>query len=188
MTRALLFVLLAACGTSKSQEAQPQPSPTTASAQPGPTPPAPTPAPPAVDSGTTAAQPAPPAPTPAPPPVAQGQDFAAEAKLLYRVAGCADGPLPGAFADPKFEKVIAKHCKLIAPHVEKFRDAYFVKGKDWLAKHIPAGIPSTVVYPFGGGDLLSAISVFPAAKEITTISLEQSGDPRTINNITPQKL
>ena len=182
--RALLLVFVAACGTSKSQEAQPQPSPTTPSAQPS----APTPI---ADSGTAAAPVAPPtpsAPTPAPPPVDKGHDFIAEAKLLYRVAGCADGPLPEAFANAKFEKVIAKHCKAIAPHVEKFRDAYFVKGKDWLAKHIPAGIPSTVVYPFGGGDLLSAISVFPAAKEITTISLEQSGDPRTINNITPQKL
>jgi hypothetical protein len=33
------------------------------------------------------------------------------------------------------------------------------------------------VYPFGGGDLLSALVTYPAASEITTISLERSGDP-----------
>jgi hypothetical protein len=130
-----------------------------------------------------------PSPDLRPAPPEKGQDFIAEAKLLYRVAGCADGELPPEFAkDPKFKQVIDKHCKTIAPHVAKFRDAYFVKGKDWMAKHIPSTIPSTVVYPFGGGDLLSAIAVFPAASEITTVSLELAGDPRTINGLTPAKL
>ena len=39
-------------------------------------------------------------------------------------------------------------------------------------------MPKTVVYPFGGGDLISALVAFPDATEITTISLELAGDPR----------
>ena len=46
-------------------------------------------------------------------------------------------------------------------------------------------MPKTVVYPFGGGDLLSALVAFPDATEITTISLEQAGDPRRLRTLTP---
>jgi hypothetical protein len=38
-------------------------------------------------------------------------------------------------------------------------------------------LPTTVVYPFGGGDLASALVTYPDARDITTISLEHAGDP-----------
>jgi hypothetical protein len=119
-----------------------------------------------------------------------GADFTAQARWLYRVAGCAEGGElpPGFAAEPKFAKVIEKHCKALAPNLAKFREAYFVKGRAWLDAHIPADVPKTVVYPFGGGDLLSAIAAFPAATEITTISLEQGGDPRRLPTLTPAQL
>jgi hypothetical protein len=44
------------------------------------------------------------------------------------------------------------------------------------------------VYPFGGGDLLSALVAFPDAKDVTTISLELAGDPRRIETMTPNAL
>ena len=47
--------------------------------------------------------------------------------------------------------------------------------------------PKTVVYPFGGGDLLSALVAFPDATEITTISLELAGDPRRLKTLTPKQ-
>jgi hypothetical protein len=53
---------------------------------------------------------------------------------------------------------------------------------------VPKDIPSTVVYPFGGGDLISALVAFPDAKEITTISLEMAGDPRRLRTIKPDSL
>jgi hypothetical protein len=46
----------------------------------------------------------------------------------------------------------------------------------------------TVVYPFGGGDLLSALVAFPDATEITTISLEQAGDPRRLRKLKPWQI
>lgn len=179
------ILVLAACGGSKSQESQPQPQPPQAPVAIDTSSPV---APVAIDAAVAAPTPTP-VPVPVPPQVEVGQDFIAEARALYRIAGCTEGPLPETFEkDPKFKQVIAKHCKAIAPHVEKFREVYFVNGKKWLAEHVPAGIPSTVVYPFGGGDLLSALAVFPAATETTTVSLELAGDPRTVFELTPAKL
>jgi len=45
-----------------------------------------------------------------------------------------------------------------------------------------------VVYPFGGGDLISALTTYPEATEITTLSLEHAGDPRRIRGLTPRQL
>ncbi len=36
-------------------------------------------------------------------------------------------------------------------------------------------LPEAVVYPFGGGDLLSALAAYPDAAEYTTLSLELAG-------------
>jgi len=41
-------------------------------------------------------------------------------------------------------------------------------------------LPTTVVYPFGGGDLLSALTTYPHLTEVTTLSLEHAGDPRRV--------
>jgi len=159
--RALAIILLLT-GCSDRKEAPPSPAVTPdSSAVAGPVD-APAPAP---GKNATAAIPA---EAPA------GKDFLADAQLLYRIAGCG-GEAP--VAEP-IQKVVERHCKAIAPHVAKFREVYFVNAPKWLAEHVPAGIPTTVVYPFGGGDLLSALAAFPKATEITTISLEQAGDPR----------
>src|SRR5205085_1911637 len=47
----------------------------------------------------------------------------------------------------------------------------------------PKGVPGVVVYPFGGGDLVSALATFPDATEITTISLEPAGDIRPVDRL-----
>src|SRR6185436_13728021 len=57
------------------------------------------------------------------------------------------------------------------------------KAREWFVAHQPADLPTTVVYGFGGGDLVSALVAFPTAKEITTVSLELSGDPRKIRDL-----
>jgi hypothetical protein len=45
-----------------------------------------------------------------------------------------------------------------------------------------------VVYPFGGGDLLAALTTYPGARRIITLSLELSGDPRRITSIDNKRL
>ena len=116
---------------------------------------------------------------------AQGEDFAAEAKLLYRVVACGgDAALP-ANLDPQ---IVAKHCPPLQARMARYRRVYLGRAKPFLAALRPAGLPDTVVYPFGGGDLLAALTTYPDARLITTLSLELSGDPRRITTIDNKRL
>jgi len=127
---------------------------------------------------------------------ADGVDFADDAKLLYRIAACgnSDQPLPAAVTKgdakvtEKVTKIVERHCKRINEQLAKFRAQYFDKGRLWFDEVVPKTAPTTVVYPFGGGDLISALVAFPNATEITTISLEQSGDPRRLRMLTPAQI
>ncbi|MEZ4400404.1 MAG: hypothetical protein R3B06_10320 [Kofleriaceae bacterium] len=124
----------------------------------------------------------PPAPAPAPAP---GADFTAEAKLLYRMVACGGD---AAIDDAAMAKVVDRHCAWVRDRLAAYRARYIDGGRAFFASIIPAGIPTTVVYPFGGGDLISALAAFPDATEITTISLELAGDPRRITSLTPKQL
>jgi len=123
-------------------------------------------------------------PAPTPPPL-EGQDFSADAKLLYRIAACAgEDPLP----DGIDAAVVKTHCEWMQPKIEAYRKLYVGVAQPFLAKLRPAGLPKTVVYPFGGGDLISALTSYPEAAEITTISLEHGGDPRRLRSLTADEL
>lgn len=115
---------------------------------------------------------------------AEGVDFIDDAKRLYRIAACGGSDL----VDDKLAKIVDKHCKLITEKLAEFRAAYFQKHRSWFAAVVPANVPKTVVYPFGGGDLISALVAFPDATEITTISLELAGDPRRLKTLTPRQV
>lgn len=154
----------------------------------------------ATTSPPAAPPPAPVEPAPAPPPAtaeaAEGTDFIDDAKLLYRVAACGnvDSALPSTLANgdaaavAKLDKMVAAHCKAILGKIAEFRTTYFEKGRAWFDSVVPKDVPRTVVYPFGGGDLLSALVAFPEATEITTISLELAGDPRRLRTLPPASL
>lgn len=111
-------------------------------------------------------------------------DFSAQAKLLYRVAACGEGDLLAGID----EGVVKVHCANIGKRMADYRTRYVEKARPFFASLVPATAPKTVVYPFGGGDLLSALVAFPDATEITTISLEQAGDPRRIDALTKAQL
>src|SRR5205085_7574169 len=85
-------------------------------------------------------------------------------------------------------KVVEAHCKWMLPRMEKYRKAYGGEARAFIGKIRPTDIPKTVVYPFGGGDLLSALTTYPDATEITTISLEHAGDPRRIRGLDKERL
>jgi len=162
--RMSLLFALAACSGSKPK--------------PAPAPVAPPPTPPPVASAPT---PAPaPAPTPAPPPAAPtGTDFAAQAITLYTVGACG-----GESTDARFDKhVVADHCDELHADFKAYKKEWADQATAFIAQLRPADLPKTVVYPFGGGDLTSALVVFPDATEITTISLEAAGDVRTIDHV-----
>ena len=113
-----------------------------------------------------------------------GVNFIDDAKRLYRIAACGGGePL-----DTRLTKIVEHHCKAINEKLEKFRAEYFIEHREWFASVVPKTAPKTVVYPFGGGDLLSALVAFPDATEITTISLELGGDPRRLRMLSPKSV
>jgi hypothetical protein len=103
------------------------------------------------------------------------KDFIADAKVIYRVVNCGGTTeAPPANLDAK---VIETHCADMAKRYESIKTRYFEPASAFFADKRPKDLPTTVVYPFGGGDLLSALVTYPEARDITTISLEHAGDP-----------
>lgn len=116
---------------------------------------------------------------------ASGKDFIAQAKLLYRAVACeGEEPLPRHLD----AGIVSEHCKAMAKKKKKYREQWIGQAKDFIAKLRPAGLPTTVVYPFGGGDLISALTTYPDATDITTMSLEFAGDPTRLDDIKPARL
>ena len=121
----------------------------------------------------------------APPPAPAGRDFIAEVDALYRVVACAgDRAIP----DHLDSRVVDRHCARLDRRKARYRKRYIGSAQPFLTALQPANLPDTLVYPFGGGDLISALVAFPEAREITTISLEHAGDPRRIRDIDGKKL
>jgi len=114
----------------------------------------------------------------------QSQYFNREARMLFRIVACAgDEPIP-----KEIEPVVARHCKDFQPTIEAYKKKYLPKAQPFLVSLQPANLPETIVYPFGGGDLLSALTTYPSLAEVTTISLEHAGDPRGIVEVAPKDL
>ena len=112
--------------------------------------------------------------TAAAPVAAAPHDFAPEARLLYRAVACGGGGAVPAGLDGK---TVDAHCKQVEGWYPTIEGKYLAPARALFATLRPAGLPTTVVYPFGGGDLLSALITYPDATEITTLSLEHAGDP-----------
>jgi len=111
-------------------------------------------------------------------------DFTPEVKALYRVAACGStDPVP-----PRFDaKAVDAHCQQLQGYIQRYRARWLDKAQPVLQAIVPGGIPDKVVYPFGGGDLVTALATFPDAAEITTVSLEIGGDSRKVDTITAGK-
>ena len=110
--------------------------------------------------------------------------FDSEVSYFYRVVACAgDRPVAEDIA-----KIVEDHCKQLGERIAAYRKSFVDKATVFFDKVRPAGLPDTVVYPFGGGDLVSALVTFPGAREITTMSLEHAGDPTRLETLTPKQL
>lgn len=115
---------------------------------------------------------------------ADAVDYVKDARLYYRVVACSGSdPVPPALDAP----TVAKHCEEMAKRYASFTEKYVTPAQRFFAGVRPAGLPQTVVYPFGGGDLVSALVTYPDAREITTISLEHAGDPTRLAQLTDKR-
>ncbi len=113
-----------------------------------------------------------------------GHDFINEARLIYAVVACGEGRLP-----PGIDaKTVAFHCREVRSHAVRARKEFIDKARPFFAALLPGNLPRKVVYPFGGGDLLTALATYPGAVEFTTISLEGSGDPRRLGKAGKREL
>jgi hypothetical protein len=120
-----------------------------------------------------------------PPVPLEGQDFLPQALLLYRIAACGSaGEVPPRL-DPA---VVARHCEELGRAYDEYRKSWVDLAKPYIAALRPKDLPSSVVYPFGGGDLVSALATFPDATSFTTISLEPAGDVRPVDKLAPERL
>ena len=112
-------------------------------------------------------------------------DFIADAKLYYRVVACGNAdPLPAGID----ATIVDKHCAEMAKRYASFTEKYITPARAFFADKRPATVPTTVVYPFGGGDLAGALVTYPDAREVTTISLEHAGDPTRLAKLDKAKL
>jgi len=114
---------------------------------------------------------------------AAGHDFLAEAKALLVVGACAEGPSPQLNAE-----IVAAHCKTVRAAQADYQKTWITVAREFFVEHVPATIPKVVVYPFAGGDLSTALTVYPDADEITTLSLEPAGDPTALAHLTDREL
>ncbi|MBC8133153.1 MAG: hypothetical protein H7X95_09245, partial [Deltaproteobacteria bacterium] len=102
------------------------------------------------------------------------------------VTACA----PGASVPARFDtKIVESHCKAFAALTDQWSKRWLSRARPFFDQVVPTtDLPSRIVYPFGGGDLLTALVVFPSASEITTLSLEPAGDPRALDKFTQADL
>jgi hypothetical protein len=114
-----------------------------------------------------------------PAPDTRPAEFVDQAKELLAGAACGNGATP-ANIPPKMQKV---HCDFVKKAQEQYREKWITPARAFFAQHVPADAPKKVVYPFAGGDLSTALTVYPDADEITTLSLEPGGDPRSLRAI-----
>ena len=115
----------------------------------------------------------------------QPADFIRDAKLFYRVVACGGSDALPEGLDPA---TVEAHCAQMAKRYQHYREKYVTPARAFFAPLRPATAPAEVVYPFGGGDLGSALVTFPDARVITTISLEHSGDPTRLARLDKKQL
>jgi hypothetical protein len=111
-------------------------------------------------------------------------EFLHEGKTLLVVGACADGAVPETIKPA----IVEAHCKILKKSQEQYKSDWLAKAEPFFAKIVPSTVSKTVVYPFAGGDLGTALTVYPDADLITTLSLEPAGDPLDLNRLTDSEL
>jgi hypothetical protein len=117
-------------------------------------------------------------------PAGGGHDFTADGKALLVVGACGDGQPPQGFD----AQVLAAHCEVITRAQADYLAQWVKPARAFFSEKVPRDVPKRVVYPFAGGDLSTALTVYPDADEITTLSLEPAGDPRALGQLSGREL
>lgn len=114
--------------------------------------------------------------------------FDRELAHLRRLVAC-DARVEGVKPPDKMTlKAVDASCKKVKAQVARFKKRWLDKAQPFLANVVPSDVPKTVVYPFGGADLLTALTTYPNLETLTTMSLEWVGDPRKILELESSEL
>jgi len=111
-------------------------------------------------------------------------EFIADAKTLLVVGACAEGTPPAAIKP----ELVEAHCKILRKSQDEYKTGWMTEADAFFTATVPKTVPKTVVYPFAGGDLSTALTVYPDADEITTLSLEPAGDPLDLGRLSEKEL
>jgi hypothetical protein len=177
---ALVVSLLGGCRSQPPDPAQGTQKPTSV-----PSPSANAPSPPSDGSAAAALEP-PKADAGPPEGPLEGTQFTKEIQAAFRVAACSG---PDEWIPSQIDrKLVDAHCTQQQSAFAEYKREWLDVAGPFIAKLRPAGLPTTVVYPFGGGDLVSALATFPDGTEFTTVSLEIAGDIRAINKADNKRL
>jgi hypothetical protein len=112
------------------------------------------------------------------------RDLIDAAKALLVVGACADGAVP---ANVK-QATVDAHCKILKPLQADYQKHWLADAGAFFTANVPATVPKTVIYPFAGGDLSTALTVYPDADDITTLSLEPAGDATSLSRLPDKDL
>jgi len=110
-------------------------------------------------------------------------EFLDDAKALLVVGACAEGT-----TSKVLPEVYAAHCKTVKVAQDEYVKGWLAPAREFMATNVPKTLPKQVVYPFAGGDLSTALVVYPDADEITTLSLEPAGDPQALGKLTEKQV
>ncbi len=108
-------------------------------------------------------------------------DFIEDVRPLFQLVTCQSVPAP---LDAKTAET---WCVAQKKRYAHFRDDWGTRARAFVGELKPADLPKELVYPFGGGDLMSALQLFPEATVISTLSLELAGDPRRWRHLADAK-
>lgn len=118
---------------------------------------------------------------------AEAEDLAPAALAVSRLINCVPASVGQGPALPVASPVRNQYCARLANVSKRFLQRFEAVEKPLLSQLVPQDrLP--VVYPFGGGDLLTALGTYPNATEITTLSLEIAGDVRAAAKAPAEKL
>lgn len=115
------------------------------------------------------------------PALAAPAEFIGEARQLMQILTCV----------PQGKRLRAGrgYCDRFGRLSARFRRRWIDKVDRFMRREVPqAKVPTTVIYPAGGSDLLTALITYPQAREVTIFALERAGDPRTLRALKGPRL
>ncbi len=81
-------------------------------------------------------------------------EFIDDVKVIFNVVTCQGGALPVTLD----AKSVTWYCERQKPHMARFTEHWGTGGKEFLGSLRPAVLPTELVYPSGGGDMMLALN------------------------------